>query len=170
MDRKEILFTRRSIRQYKEGAMPKDELIEELIHAAMCAPSARNKQPWHFVIVKERENLKRLADFHPYGKMLNQAALAVLVCGDLQIDDSVNYLVQDCSAATQNLLLAAHASGLGAVWLGIFGRDERMAMMTEFFKLPSNIVPISLISIGYPAEEKAPNNNFNVQRLHFEQW
>jgi len=170
MKASEILFSRRSIRKYVKGATLPKELIEDLIHAAMCAPSARNKQPWHFIAVSKRENLDQLANHHPYGKMLHEACLAVLVCGDLEMEETESYLIQNCAAATQNLLLAAHAAGLGAVWLGVHSREDRMQMMRDFFKLPPHIVPISLISIGYPNEVKPRNNNFNPNRLRFEQW
>jgi nitroreductase len=118
MDTLTAIRTRRSIRAYTAEPVS-EEMIETLLAAAMQAPSAGNQQPWHFVIIQQRALLDALDEAMPYGKMLHQAALAVVVCAEAALDVRGGYWVQDCSAATQNLLLAAHASGLGAVWLGI---------------------------------------------------
>ncbi len=166
----EILFTRRSIRNYKKDMHISDDMIEFIVDAAMAAPSARNRQPWHFIISRDRNKLNKLSEVHPYGKMLKDASMAVIVSGDLKIEDRESSLVQNCSAATQNLLLAAHGIGLGGVWLGLYPREERIVALKNMFKLPENILPITLISVGFPDESKPRNNNFNPDRLHFEQW
>lgn len=168
--RGEILFTRRSIRLYKEGNTISDEQLHYLLDAAMCAPSARNRQPWHFVVTRRPGKLQELAQLHPYGKMLTNAALAVLVCGDSQLETTESYIIQACAAATQNLLLAAHAQGLGAVWLGVHPRTERCQAMRDFFQLPEHIIPVALISVGFPDETKPANQNFSPERVHEDKW
>jgi nitroreductase len=136
----------------------------------MYAPSARDCQPWHFVVITEREILDRLAEIHPYGKMLKQATLAILIAGDKNLEAAEGYINQGCAVATQNILLSAHAKGLGAVWLGVYPRQDRMTGMINFFELPENIIPISLISIGYPNEIRPQPERFKPERIHYEQW
>ena len=169
METYEAILTRRSIREYT-GQKVSDELIEKLIKAAMYAPSARNYQPWHFIVITDREILNKIPGVHPYADMLNNAPLAILICGDTHLEKSEGYIAIDCAAATQNLLLAAHSSGLGAVWLGVYPREERMKGLIELFELPDNIVPVSLVSIGYPAEEKIAENRFHTNRIHRNTW
>ena len=132
MDLLEGIFTRRSIRKYKEGIVTQDQ-VNILLKAGMYAPSARNQQPWHFVVIQDKTTLKRLSEVHPYAKMLTEAQLAILVLGDETLELSNDYWVVDCSAATQNILLAAHGIGLGAVWLGLHPREERKNDIQELF-------------------------------------
>lgn len=171
MDSKaDIIFTRRSIRLYQAGPAISDDTIHFLLDAAMSAPTARNRQPWHFVVVTRKDLLEELSRLHPYAKMLASAAVAVLICGDTHIEETESFIVQACSAATQNLLLAAEASGLGAVWLGVHPRKERTDAIKDLFGIPANIIPVSLISIGYPAEEKPRNANYRQSRVHLNGW
>jgi nitroreductase len=139
-----------------------------LLEAAMAAPSASNRKPWQFVVVIERQTLDRLAEVHPHGKMLFQATLCIAVCGDLT--EMERFWVQDCSAATENSLLAATALGLGAVWLGVYPREERVAAVRQVLDIPEAIVPLNLISIGHPAEEKEPRTQYDEVRVHRERW
>lgn len=169
METIEAILTRRSIRKYTDKKIS-EELIDILLHAAMHAPSARNCQPWHFVVVTKRDVLDELAVVHPYGKMLKHARLAILVCGDRLIEESDNYINQNCSAATQNILLAAHANGLGAVWLGVYPREQRMKGISKLINLPEHILPISLISIGYPAEKISKPERFKPEKIHYNNW
>ena len=169
METNEAIFTRRSIRKYTDKQIP-DDLVKLLIEAGMYAPSARNTQPWHFLVVQNRKTLDELSVVHPYGKMLKQANLAILICGDKTIDKMDSYLIQACTAATQNILLAAHANGLGAVWLGVHPREERMTGIINLLKLPRYILPISLLSIGYPAETVEKPDRFIEDKVHFEIW
>jgi nitroreductase len=118
--------------------------------------------------VTERQTLDRLADFHPHGKMLFEATLCIAVCGDLT--EMERFWVQDCSAATENLLLAATALGLGAVWLGVYPREERVAAVRQVLGIPETIVPLNLISIGHPAEEKEPRTQYDAARVHHGRW
>jgi len=165
----EGIFTRRSIRKYKDKKIPVEQ-VNILIKAAMHAPSARNQQPWHFVVVTERGILNQITQVHPYAKMLVEAQLAILVCGDETLELSQGYWVVDCSAATENILLAAHGIGLGAVWLGLHPREERKQAIRDLFKLPENIQPLSLISIGYPDEVKETPERFKPERIHYNKW
>jgi nitroreductase len=170
MEALEAIFTRRSIRQYTSQNVP-NEFVQELLAAAMQAPSAGNQQPWHFILVTERKQLKALADVLPYGKMLKNAPLGVAVCADLELEKYPGYWVQDCSAATQNLLLAAHAQGLGAVWLGVYPIEERVAGVKQVLALPRQVVPLCVVSLGYPAAKpKLSDRRYNETRLHHNHW
>jgi nitroreductase len=163
------ILTRRSIRKYKPQSVP-DEIIAELLTAAMCAPSAGNEQPWEFVVINDRKLLNRIPEFHPYATMLKEAPVAILVCGDLKREKHKDYWVQDCSAATENILIAVSEKKLGAVWLGIYPREERVAGLRKLLGIPENIVPFSLIAIGYPAEAKEPADRFDPVRVHQNRW
>lgn len=169
-EKAEILFTRRSLRKYAEGPAIGAEDLHFLLNAAMCAPSAHNRQPWHFVVITDRPMLLHLASVHPYAKMLKQSVAAILVCGSLEDEPEEGYLVQACSAATQNVLLACEAINLGAVWLGIHPRTERMEMIRKLLDIPAGVLPVSLVSIGYPAEAKPRNANFKQSRVHLNYW
>jgi nitroreductase len=136
----------------------------------MAAPSANNCQPWHFVVLTDHKIMDKIPEFHPYSKMLCEASVAILICVDKKRQSAEGYGIQDCSAATQNILLAAHSKGLGAVWLGIYPREVRVAGMRELLKIPESILPLSLISIGYPAEAKLPANRFNKDWVHYNKW
>lgn len=118
------ILNRRSIRKYTKQEVSKEQIKEVLI-AAMAAPSARNKKPWHFVVINERSVLDKIPDYHPYAKMIYEALLAILVCGNLRLDENLAYLAQNCSAATQNILLRATELGLGSVWLGVYPRETK---------------------------------------------
>ena len=169
MDALEAMLTRRSIRRYTSEEVS-DELIGKILEAAMSAPSAANEQPWHFVVIRDREVLDQITRFHPFTGMLKQAQVAILVCADMRLDRCYGYWVQDCSAASQNILIAAHASGLGAVWTGIFPTEDRVMNMKKLIGLPDEIVPLSLIPIGYPDESKPPAKRFNESRIHKDRW
>lgn len=163
----QTIFARRSIRKYTDRPVSKEE-IRTLLEAAMAAPSASNRKPWRFIVITERRTLDALAEAHPYGKMLFEAPLCISVCGDLT--EVEQFWVQDCSAATENLLLAATALGLGAVWLGVYPNQERVAAVRAILGLPETVTPLNLISIGYPAEEKEPRTQYDESRVHWEHW
>jgi nitroreductase len=163
----QTIFARRSVRAYTDAPVS-EENVTTLLEAAMAAPSASNLKPWHFVVVAGRQALDDLAEAHPHAKMLFQAPLCIAVCGDTSI--SARYWVQDCSAATENLLLAATALGLGSVWLGVYPRQERIAVVRELLGLPEAVVPLNLIAVGYPAEEKEPRTQYEATRVHHERW
>ncbi len=165
----EAIFTRRSVREFEEIPLTQNQ-VTTLLKAAMQAPSAHNRQPWHFIVIDDRQILNQIADFHPYAKMLYQAPLAITVCGDLQLEDNDRYLALNCAAATQNILLAAHGMGLGAVWIGIYPREQRIRTIKSLLNLPLHIVPISMVAVGHKAREPQPKNRFKVQKVHKNQW
>jgi nitroreductase len=169
MEAIEAIFSRRSIRKYHSRALSAGQ-IETLLKAAMSAPSAGNQQPWHFVVIQERRVLNEIPKIHPYAKMLEEAPVGMLVCGDLNLERYQHYWMLDCSAATENLLLSANALGLGAVWLGVYPVEERITKFRALLALPENIIPFSLIAVGYAAEEKPPANRFDTNRVHWERW
>ncbi len=160
---------RRSVRKYKNIPVP-DDTLECLLRSAMQAPSARNLQPWEFVIIRDQDILRRIPDFHPYSSMVPDAGAAILVCGNTDLQSDPGYIAQDCSAAIQNLLLEAVTQELGAVWLGVFPRKERMDGMIELFSLPGNIMPVALIAIGYPAEIPGFEDRFSEDKVHYNSW
>jgi len=151
MELYEGLLTRRSIRKYT-GKRIEDEKILDIIKAGMYAPSARNRKPWHFVVIDDKAIMKEIIKFHPFASMLSEASHAIAVCGDEKLENGPGYYKLDCSAATQNILLAAHSLGLGAVWLGIEPRQERIDALSKLLDLPSHIKPLSLISLGVPVK------------------
>jgi nitroreductase len=167
----QFIFGRRSIRVYAPGEID-EATITKLLEAAMAAPSAAAKDPWHFVVIRERQTLESIAAALPFGKMLATAAVGIVVCGDLSAahDRQLSYLLQDCSAATENLLLAAHALGLGACWLGVHPREDRVAKVRELLALPDTIVPMACIAIGRPGETKEPRTRFDAAHVHREKW
>jgi nitroreductase len=165
----DAILKRRSIRRYSGKPVDKS-MIKELLIAGMYAPSARNECPWHFLVIDERSLIDRIMNIHPYASMLSGASLAILVCGDSNLELSKGYWPVDCSAATQNILLAAHALGLGAVWLGVYPREERQQGIREIFKLPGHIHPFSLISVGYPGEDKPVPERFQEDRIRWNHW
>jgi nitroreductase len=162
MEAFEAILSRRSIRKYTDRPVSQDT-VKNLLKAGMAAPSANNLQPWQFVVITERSLLDTVPAFHPHAAMLKEAPLAILVCGE---PESSRYWQQDCGAATENILLAAHALGLGAVWLGLFPREDRVKGVRELLKVPEAIIPMALISIGYAAEEKAPSDRYNEAKVH----
>jgi nitroreductase len=164
--RLEMIFSRRSIREYSDKAVGEAE-IKSLLEAGMAAPSASNQKPWHFVVVTDRASLTALADSHTYGKMLANAPLAIAVCGDPGISD---WWVQDCSAATENILVAVAGLGLGGVWLGCHGRPEREQAVRDVLGIPNHIGVLSLLSIGHPGEEKEPRTQYDPAKVHTGRW
>jgi len=164
----EAIFTRRSIRKYTPDPVT-DEDITKMLKAAMAAPTGGNRKPWHFIIIKDRETKDRLAE-HPYGKMLHEAPLCIAVCGDPSLTPLPrNFIPQDCSAATMNILHAAVALGLGAVWIGL-ALEEHYHMARKILDIPENITPHNLIAIGHPAEQKEPRTQYDETRVHNEKW
>jgi nitroreductase len=163
----QTIFARRSIRRYTDEPVSEAD-VNTLLEAAMAAPSAANRKPWQFIVVTERQTLDALAEVHPHGKMLFEASLCIAACGDLSTVE--RFWVQDCSAATENVLLAATALGLGAVWLGVYPGEDRVAAVRQVLGMPETITPLNLISIGHPAEEKEPRTQYDETRVHREQW
>jgi len=169
MDALTAIHGRRSIREYTSQPVP-EELVCKVLSAAMAAPSASNQQPWQFVVIDDRTILSEIPKFNPAAGPLKQAPLAITVCGDLRVEKSEGFWVQDCSAAIQNLLLAAHANGLGAVWLGVYPLKNLVAEMRKLLGLPEEVIPLAVIALGYPAEHKQPVDRFDPSRIHWNWW
>ncbi len=169
MEALEAIMTRRSIRSYKPQQVP-PELITKALEAAMNAPSAGNEQPWHFLVLTERQALEAIPRFHPYAHMLHTAAAAILVCGDERLEKHKGHWIQDCAAATENILLAAHALGLGAVWVGIYPIMDRVDATRALLGIPDHVIPFSLIPLGYPDETPPPAKRYNPARVHHNRW
>ncbi|MBI5520754.1 MAG: nitroreductase family protein [Desulfovibrio sp.] len=167
MDTLDAIMTRRSIRKYTDQPVSESQ-VQALLSAAMAAPSAGNQQPWHFVLVRDKTRLHEIARIHPYAAMAPKAALGILVCGDTRVEKHPGFWVIDCAAAVQNLLLAAHAMGLGAVWTGIHPVREREQAFAKLFGTPEGIVPHSFIPVGNPAEEKKSEDRYRPERVHLE--
>jgi nitroreductase len=172
MDKRlDFIFKRRSIRRFEPQPVEGDK-VQALLEAAMAAPSAANRQPWKFVVVTRRELLDQLASVHPYAKMLGEATLCIAVCGEpavsLASSEGDRFWVQDCSAAMQNLLLAAANLGLGSVWLGVHPTRQREDEIREVLGLPDNIIPLGIAAMGYPAEEKPAQTRYDETRVHRE--
>ena len=166
MDAYEAIITRHSIRKYTAEPVP-DEVIQELLTAGMSAPSGGNSRPWHFVVVTAREQLDALAVLKP---VLGRAPLAIVVCGAPKLCKYEGAWAINCSLASQNILLAAHARSLGAVWLGCYPVPDRVARVVDILSLPEHVIPLNMIAIGYPAEEKDAVNRYDASRVHYNKW
>ncbi|KPK31984.1 MAG: NADH dehydrogenase [Chlamydiae bacterium SM23_39] len=164
----EAIRTRKSIRKYLSKNID-SKIIEEILSAAMSAPSAMNEQPWQFIVIDKRDILSKIPDFCPYSQMAKDAPLAILVCGDDK-GEREGFWIQDCSAATENLLLAAHEKSLGAVWTGVYPRQGRVLEFQKMLKIPKNIIPFALIVLGYPDEKPKQKDNFKREKIHYNQW
>lgn len=166
-----FIFSRRSVRKFEDREVPA-AMLQDMLEAGMAAPSAVAKDPWHFIVLREKAELNRLADLLQHGQMLRQAGAAFVVCGDIRQahDQQESYLLQDLSAATENILLAANALGLGTCWLGVHPRPERMEGIKKLFQLPDNIIPMCGIAIGWPAEPPPARTRFNPDKVHQGRW
>ncbi len=166
-----FILSRRSIRRYTQRSIP-DETIQALLEAAMAAPSACCKDPWDFIVVSTQATREAIAAALPNGGMLAQAPVGIVVCGDVERAHAgeLSYLLQDCAAAIENLLLDAHACGLGGCWLGVHPRVERVAQLRALFSLPEHVVPVSVIALGWPDESPVPRTRYAAGRVHHERW
>ena len=168
----ENIFTRKSVRAYTPKPVEKEK-VDLLVKAAMAAPTAVNKQPWAFVVVDDRDVLDKLAAELPYAKMTAQAPLAIIVCGDLSKalnGETDRYWMLDCSAASQNLLLAAESMGLGAVWTAVYPESDRIAKVRSVLSLPDYIIPLNLIPVGYPQHQEEAKDKYKPENIHYNKW
>jgi nitroreductase len=166
----ETIYARRSIRQYQDKTVEKDKL-ETLLKAAMAAPSAMNIKPWEFVVVTDSKILAEIRSSLMFGK--HNAPAAIVVCGNTSFFKhpmASRFWVQDCSAATENILLAAVELGLGTVWLGVHPIHNYKKRISKILSLPDNVIPLNVIYVGYPAEEKTPRTQYNPERVHWQKY
>jgi len=163
------IINRRSVRSYKSDTVT-EEQTEQILRAAMTAPSAGNQQPWEFIVVTDRTLLTKINEVHPHSKMLLEAPMAIVVCGNLTREKHVDYWIQDCSAAVQNMLLEATHQGLGSVWLGVYPRQDRVAGVKKLFNLPEPVIPFAVVALGYAKEPPATVDRFNPDYIHRNKW
>jgi nitroreductase len=167
----DFIFGRRSVRVYSPGEVS-EAAVTQLLEAAMAAPSAMTKDPWRFVVVRDKQMLSKLSSLHPGAATLSAAAMAIVVCGDLEaaFEHNISYLLQDCSAATENLLLAAHALGLGACWVGIHPGEALIRRVKDLLDLPGTVIPLAVVSLGQPGEQLEARTRFDRSYVHAEKW
>ena len=165
----ESIFKRRSIRKYNNQPVEKDK-INKLLRAAMQAPSAGNQQPWEFIVLQDKDNLKRLSKMSPYSRAIADAPLAIVVLANQERMRYPENWQQDLGAATENLLLEAVELNLGAVWMGAAPLEDRMNYLKEMFNLPEKLMPYCIITVGYPEEGKGNEfvDRFDETRIHYE--
>lgn len=169
MSTPDTIRRRRSIRKYTDEPVSR-ETVRELLAAAMSAPSAANEQPWQFIVIDDPGVLANIPTVGPFIREGADAPVAILVCGDLSVFRMPGFWVQDCSAATENLLLAAHERGLGAVWTAVYPMEDRMLGFRNLFSLPDTVIPFALVPIGYPAETPPAEDRFRDDRIHYNGW
>ncbi|MDA3901285.1 MAG: nitroreductase family protein [Spirochaetes bacterium] len=169
MDILEAILTRRSIRKFT-GEVLNDDDLKTILKAGFYAPSAKNFQPWHFVIVKNSKTLEDISQIHPYAKMVPSAGCCIVVCGDKNDQNEEGFLIEDCSAAIENMLLAAHGIGLGAVWLSMYPISSRSEPIAELLSIPKNLITVGMIAVGYKSEEKTTDDRYKLEKIHFEKW
>ena len=165
--------TRKSVRKFDVTKKVEEEKVEKILRAAMCAPSAMDKRPWEFVVVRDPAQLKQLGERLPYSRCGDGAQLAIVVCGNE--DNGLpgrgkEYWIHDCSAASMNLLLAAHGLGLGAVWTGVYPGEDRVAVVREVLSVPEGYAPLNVIPLGYPAENPTLKDKWNPAKVHHDKW
>lgn len=171
MEAIEGIMTRRSVRKYKDKAVTA-EIIDKILAAAMQAPSAMNEQPWEFIVIKDKEILNKIPSVSLWTGMAKKAALVIIVCINRKKENIVakGFGALDCSAAAQNILLSAHALGLGGVWCAAYPEEKIMSKTRELLSIPSHVDPLCIIPIGYPDEKPKPEKRFKKERVHENKW
>ena len=169
MELMKALLNRRSVRSFN-AAPVEAEKITKILEAAMHAPSAGKQLPWEFVVMTDKTKLAKIGDFHRGGSMAKEAPLGIVVCGNLEKETHKGTWVLDCSAAMQNILLAAYGLELGGVWVGIYPKEDRIKALSELLNLPSNIVPLGIAVIGYPVGEAQSDYRYNEKLVHYDCW
>ena len=169
MDVLDAIFTRRSIRKFTGEPINEDDL-RTILKAGFQAPSAHGFQPRDFVVVRDKGTIEKIAQFHKYGKMLPKAGCAIIVCGDKKKQPEKGFLIEDCSASIQNILLAAHGLGLGAVWCGLYSVTDLTEHMSKILGLPENIIPIGMAVLGVKDGEEEPIDRYDESKVHFDKW
>ncbi len=171
-DTLKTILARKSVRSYRSEPVP-EEKIQMLVRAGMAAPTAVDKRPWEFVVVTDRAVLKQLADALPYAKMADRAAAAIVVGGDVRKQwggMESDYWIMDCSAATQNILLAAESMGLGAVWTAVYPEDSRVRAVRQILGIPPHVVPLNVIPVGVPAGREKAKDKYDPKQIHWNKW
>lgn len=168
-----VIMNRKSVRHFVPNRPVTKEQLETILKAGMAAPTAVNKQPWTFVAIKDRDTLNKLAEALPYAKMLSDATAAIVVCGVPEWSlpgKNAEFWIQDCSAVSENILLAVESLGLGAVWTAVYPDESRLRSVRETLKIPENVVPLNVIPIGYPTGQDQKKDKYKADRIHWEKW
>lgn len=165
------ILTRSSVRKYQPCDIDKDT-IKGILQCAMAAPTAVNMQPWKFIAITDQKVKEEISDKLPNAKMAKEASFVVIVCGLPGKDDtfSKDYWLQDCSAASENLLLAAHALGYGAIWTGVYPKEDKIKIVREILAIPDDIIPLNIIPVGKPEGLNEPKNKYHEDNIHWESW
>jgi nitroreductase len=163
----DLMYTRRSVRDFTSEAVTEQQ-IDSMLKAAMAAPSARDLRPWHFVVVTERATLDELAEVHKYAHMLKEAPSAIVVCGDQKISE--RHWVEDTCVATQNILLAASALGLGGVWISLYPKKKHQRAVRDLLHIPEHVGVLCVVALGYPSEKPKERTIYDAERVHVEEW
>lgn len=165
----DILFSRKSVRSYKPD-MISDEDINYILKAAMASPTAGNAREWHFMVIKNKKTHEEIMKIHTAAQMIKNAPAAIIVCAEPNVEKFPGFWPQDAGAATQNILLAATAKGIGSVWCGIYPREERVAKFQELLNIPENIVPVSMIVLGYEDGDTPLKERWEPSKIKYETW
>lgn len=165
----DLIKSRRSIRKFENRTVP-SEIMHQIVECAMYAPSAGNQRAWEFIVITEKSILETISKQNPYSMMARDAGFAILVCGNMDNERHKGFWVQDCSAASENILLAAHSLGIGAVWTGIYPKTELIDKFKSLFALPEHVFPLGLIVAGYPGEKPSNQERFDEKKLHYNKW
>ena len=166
----DVIMTRTSIRAFT-GEPVSQDLLETILKAGMAAPTGMNAQPWRFVVITDQDKIKEIFGTGFRSEMFTTAGAIIVVCGEAETDGRPNmFWYEDCSAATENILLAAHALGLGAVWTAGYPAMERVAPIAEALGIPSNVLPLCVVPVGYPAEDPEPKDKWKPENIHWEKW
>jgi nitroreductase len=168
MEAMEAILTRRSIRKYKSDHVS-DEMVRDLLKAAMSAPMAAN-ECWRFIVSRDKDKWKSFAKVHPHAHMLESCSVGIVICADPSVEKLKGRWPLDCAAATENILIAANSMGLGACWVGVYPVEERIQAVRDIFGAPDNIMGFSMVALGYPDEQKGPPDRFREEYIHTETW
>jgi nitroreductase len=170
METLDTIHNRRSIRKYTSDSVS-DEQVEAILRAGMMAPSAGNQQAWQFIVIRDKNKLKEISERHPYASFAKDAQAGIVVCGDMTLASRhKDFWVQDCSAATQNMLLIIRDLGLGGVWISSYPNKERAKIFSDVCKLPEHVIPLVFIPIGHPAQKISAVDRFKKERIHHNEW
>lgn len=169
METIKAVMTRRSVRQFLKEKIS-DDVVEKLLRAAMSSPTAKNTQSWRFVVIDDERLLKKVATFHPHAKMAAEAPLGIVCCHDMSAEEIIEYGIQNVSAAIENMLIMARDMELGAVWIGLYPRKERVVEFRQMLALPEHILPISLVVFGHTDIKQAEVDRFDAEKIHYNGW
>ena len=169
MDTLTTIFTRRSVRKYSDKPVS-DATVKLLLQAAMAAPSAKNAQSWEFIVIRDKKTLQQIPAFHPFGKHIPGAQVAIVVCGNTKLQATPGHWIPDASNASMNILLAARSLGLGSVWTTFYPYEDRTAGIRKLLNLPDYIMPLNILPLGYPVEKTVYQDRFNPAKVHNERW